>query len=118
MKEQILLQCGQTPEELSAQEKMLSFGSFNQEDAIRLANLMIEKMAADAEPFAVIIELNGARVFQYVPAGTGPYNLFWMERKLFTVKTMGKSTMRVRAEEESMGHDLKLDALAPESELV
>lgn len=118
MKKQIILGCGQTPEEVFDQEKALCFPSFKQEDAIGLAHLMMESMATGAGPFAVIIELNGVRVFQYVPPRTGPYNLLWMERKLFTVKVMEKSTMRVRAEEESKGHDLKLDALAPESELI
>ena len=94
---------GRDPQILEKQEQALRFDAFTQTNAICLGKQMIASSEKMGIPFAIIIELNGIRVVQYVPEGTGAFHLLWMESKLYTVKTFGKSTMRIWAENEQRG---------------
>ena len=89
--------------ELIAQEEQLVFDRFGQNDALRLAEIMISISKECGMAFGIEICLNGMVVFKYMPEGTGRLNDVWMEKKIQTVLLTGWSTMRVWAMHEMIG---------------
>ena len=90
-------------DELIAQEEKFRFDSFSQKEAGALAGIMMQKEDEWGRPVAVCIQLNGSTVFQYLPEGTGKLHEQWFKKKIFTVTTLGWSTMRYWAWQHRIG---------------
>lgn len=92
---------------LEMQEEILQFSHFTNEDAWELGNLIVTEAKRRRLPVAVSIRLNnGYTLFQYASDGTNLHNEHWMSRKMNTVRTLERSSLRscmlLRKNEESL----------------
>ena len=79
---------------LRRQEELLQFDSFNNEDAWKLGNIMVEEIHRRGIDLSVCIrKINGNIVFQYATDGTNLNNQNWMRRKFNTVTYMECSSL-------------------------
>ena len=104
-------------EELIAHEEKLVFDAFSADDAMKLAQILLEEQKKDGKMAAIRIVLNGFEVYRYMPEGTGSYNSAWMDKKLSTVQLMGKSTLRLWTEMDLRGVKRKPELL-PTSDIL
>lgn len=105
-------------EEIQAEEKRFQFDHFSRKDATDLAKIMLRKSDELGMPFAIMIKLHGMIVFQYLPTGTGRFNLAWMEKKISTVELLGKSTMSLWVGMEARGGTRDNSQPIPASDIV
>lgn len=95
------------------QEKLLQFESFNNEDAWKLGNIMVEEMKKQEIDLAISIrKINGNIVFQYASDGTSLNNQIWMDRKFNTVKCMEQSSIRAAIEADRDGNTVATHGLS------
>ena len=105
-------------EEVMQEEKRLLFDRFSRKDAVELGKIMLDKMEELNMTFSFVIKLNGLVVFQYLPEGTGQFNLLWMEKKIHTVELLGRSTMGLWVGLDSRGVKRDNSQLLPSSDIV
>ena len=92
-------------------EQTYQFASFSHADAWELGHDLVAACAKMPGPLAVQIEINHVIVFRYFPDGTGKYHEQWLRRKLNTVNTVEKSSLRVFYELEQNHETLEEDWL-------
>ena len=63
------------------QEESLRFGHFDNEDAWKLGNIIVEQARAKQVAIAAEIWINGYQVFRYGFQGTNSFNDIWLRRK-------------------------------------
>ncbi|MGN1008445.1 MAG: heme-degrading domain-containing protein [Butyricicoccus sp.] len=95
------------------QEERFQFFSFSREDALKLGLMMCETAKRYKQGVAMVIEVNGLRVFQHVTEGAGRHNVEWAGRKINTVNQFGKASLRVWAEFEHNGQTMEEERLDP-----
>lgn len=104
-------------DEIIEQEKKYQFEHFTQNDAMRLADIMMQEAKKCGGPACFAIYLNQCIVFQYLPEGTGPLNEKWMKRKIDTVMTLRWSTMHFWCWQEKYPGIQRTGELYPEGEI-
>ena len=77
------------------QEESLRFGHFDNEDAWKLGNIIVEQARAKQVAIAAEIWINGYQVFRYGFQGTNSFNDIWLRRKVNTVNMLHRSSLRV-----------------------
>ena len=77
------------------QEKTLLFEHFNNDDAWRLGNIIVDTAQKRGLCVAVDIVINGYRVFRYGFNGTNMFNDVWLQRKINTVTVLHRSSLKV-----------------------
>lgn len=78
---------------IDRQEQLLQFDSFDNETAIRIGLLMLEKSRKAGKSVAVEITRCGHRIFHAALDGTSPDITDWMRRKMNTVCRVFRSTL-------------------------
>lgn len=91
---------------LEQQEEQLVFDRFDNDDAWELGNLIVQEARERKAAVAVDIVINGFRVFRYGFSGTNDYNEIWLNRKINSVNTMHKSTLRLHYMMRTGGEDI------------
>lgn len=79
---------------LLAQEALLQFDSFSNEDAWTLGCMLVARAKKAGVAPAFEITVNGYTVFRYGFAGTNQHNTHWLNRKRNTVTVTGTSSLR------------------------
>ena len=80
---------------VARQEKELRFDHFDNDDAWELGSIIVEEARKKGLAIAVDIVINGYKVFRYGFQGTNNYNDIWLTRKINSVTTIQKSTLRL-----------------------
>jgi uncharacterized protein (UPF0303 family) len=80
---------------IEEQERNLVFPSFDNEDAWRLGNLLVELARARNASVTIDIRRNGQQLFHCALTGTSVDNDFWLQRKSRTVDRFGQSSFLV-----------------------
>jgi uncharacterized protein (UPF0303 family) len=82
--------------ELAAEEEVLQFTSFTNDDAWELGTAMAAVARRQAAPVAIDISRNHHQLFHVALPGATPDNDAWIERKTRVVNRFGHSTLYVR----------------------
>ena len=100
---------------LEKQEEMLRFDRFDNSEAWRLGNAMVERANRLGLTVAISIRTaDGGAAFQYLPDGTNALNDNWMRRKANTVSLMGHSSLYASYILEKNGESLEDNGLSSE----
>lgn len=81
------------------QEEVLKFKSFNNEDALKLGNILAELTKNCTSPISIRVFIKDVIVFQYTMAGDEETRFGWTYRKYQLIKKTGHSSMhgKIRA---------------------
>lgn len=107
----------ETPEQerqrVEAEERVLVFESFTNDDALTLGLALVEKARAGRLPIAIDVERCGQRVFHAAMPGSAPDNFHWIERKKRLVNRVFRSSysvaLKLRATGKTLAESLFLD---------
>lgn len=81
--------------EIISQEEILQFERFNNEDALNLGMLIINKARTQNNVITIDITRNGHQLFHYSLEGTSPDNDQWVIRKNRVVNRFNRSSLYV-----------------------
>ena len=76
---------------VEAEERELTLGSFDNDDALELGLALVEKARARKLPVAIDIERCGQRLFHAALPGSAPDNACWIERNESTLSIILKT---------------------------
>lgn len=96
----------QLMESVKKQEELLQFDHFNNEDALNLGMIIVERAKKENLSIVVDIRVGGFQMFRYSFAGTSPNNDSWLFKKANTVHDTGKSSLRIYCQLEQRGGKL------------
>lgn len=88
-------------------ENELVFNSFNNEDALRLGQIMIEIGRKYKKPIAVRVFINNYIAYQFLMEGTTDFHCGWMDRKQNLVERTHKSSLRCAIEQQFADKKMK-----------
>ena len=93
--------------ELAAQEELLQFTRFDNDDALELGSRLVHAARAIDAPVAIDISRNGHVLFHVALPGATPDNDGWIARKSRVVQRFGRSSLYVRTQCELDGTSLE-----------
>jgi uncharacterized protein (UPF0303 family) len=93
--------------ELAAQEELLQFTHFDNDDALELGSRLVQAARAIDAPVAIDISRNGHVLFHVALPGATPDNDGWIARKSRVVQRFGHSSLYVRTQCEVDGTSLE-----------
>jgi uncharacterized protein (UPF0303 family) len=79
-------------EDLLKEEQDLQFNSFNEADAWKLGNLLVEEALSEGLPVTIDITRSGQQLFHVSLPGTTVDNDVWVRRKINLVNRFGHSS--------------------------
>ena len=80
---------------LLAEEELLQFTTFSNEDAWELGTRLVEDARAAGLPITIDIRRGDQQLFHAAMPGTSPDNDAWIERKIRVVRRFGRSSFAV-----------------------
>jgi len=80
---------------LLAEEELLQFTTFSNEDALALGGLLVEAARAGALPVTIDVRRGDQQLFHAAMPGTSADNDAWIERKIRVVRRFGRSSFAV-----------------------
>ncbi|MGZ4282154.1 MAG: heme-degrading domain-containing protein [Gaiellaceae bacterium] len=101
---------------LLAEEELLQFATFSNEDALALGATMVEAARAAALPITIDIRRGDQQLFHAAMPGTAPDNDAWIERKIRVVRRFGRSSFAVGTALRLDGRTIEDTYLLPEAE--
>ena len=90
-------------------EKTISEFNWDRDSLIKFGTQLVETGKAKKLPVAVAIFLDDVKIFQRFLEGTSKTNELWVQRKIDTVRSIGHSTLYLRAVLEELGAYQKLE---------
>jgi uncharacterized protein (UPF0303 family) len=82
-------------EKLKKEENELVFKNFSNNDALKIANLIIEKATKNNHRICIDITKNNTQIFHFSFSGTSADNNQWVKRKNHVVYRFNKSSYHV-----------------------
>jgi uncharacterized protein (UPF0303 family) len=101
---------------LLAEEQLLQFTTFTNDDAWELGNRLVEAARAGALPVTIDIRRGDQQLFHVALAGTAADNDAWIERKVRVVRRFGRSSFAVGTALRLEGRTIEEKFLLSESE--
>jgi len=101
---------------LLAEEELLQFTTFSNEDALALGAMMIEAARTAALPIAIDVRRGDQQLFHAAMPGATADNDAWIERKIRVVRRFGRSSFAVGTALRLDGRTIEDTYLLPESE--
>ena len=101
---------------LLAEEELLQFTTFSNEDALALGAMLVEAARAAALPLTIDIRRGDQQLFHAAMPGTTSDNDAWIERKIRVVRRFGRSSFAVGTALRLDGRTIEDTYLLPESE--
>ena len=95
-----------TDAELAAEEALLVFESFTNDDAIALGLALVERARAEQLAVTVDVRRGEQQVFHAALPGTTADNDAWVERKVRVVRRFEQSSFRVGCTLRRLGHSI------------
>lgn len=95
-----------------AQEDLLRFDSFTNDDAYAIGRFISERMYEMKKELSVAVRnIKGTVLYQHLPNGTNFMNQNWMNRKFNTVSCFEKSSLGVWAKTSISGEGIEAQGL-------
>ena len=101
---------------LLAEEELLQFATFSNEDALALGAALVEAARTAALPVTIDIRRGDQQLFHAAMPGTTADNDAWIERKIRVVRRFGRSSFAVGTALRLDGRTIEDTYLLPESE--
>ena len=101
---------------LLAEEELLQFTTFSNEDALALGAVLVEAARAAALPVTIDIRRGDQQLFHAAMPGTTADNDAWIERKIRVVRRFGRSSFAVGTALRLDGRTIEDTYLLSESE--
>ena len=101
---------------LLAEEELLQFTTFSNEDALALGAMLVEAARTAALPVTIDIRRGDQQLFHAAMPGTTADNDAWIERKIRVVRRFGRSSFAVGTALRLDGRTIEDTYLLPESE--
>ncbi|HVN59689.1 MAG TPA: heme-degrading domain-containing protein [Gaiellaceae bacterium] len=101
---------------LLAEEELLQFTTFSNEDALALGAMMVEAARTAALPIAIDVRRGDQQLFHAAMPGATADNDAWIERKIRVVRRFGRSSFAVGTALRLDGRTIEDTYLLPESE--
>ena len=101
---------------LLAEEELLQFTTFSNEDALALGAMMIEAARTAALPIAIDVRRGDQQLFHAAMPGATADNDAWIERKIRVVRRFGRSSFAVGTALRLDGRTIEDTYLLSESE--
>src|SRR5690349_6781198 len=102
--------------QLLQEEQKLQFAKFNEEDAWKLGNQLVELARNRNLPVTIDITRGTHQLFHAALRGTSPDNDEWVKRKVRLVYRFGHSSFYMGQMLKSKGKSIEQSYLVPESE--
>ena len=103
-------------ESLLAEEQLLQFTTFTNEDAWELGTRLVEAARAGGLPVTVDVRRGDQQLFHAALPGTSADNDAWIERKVRVVRRFGRSSLAVGTELRVEGRTIEEAYLLDEAE--
>ena len=104
------------PEDLLAQEHRLALPTFDEEDALALGSLAMQRARAIGLPVTIEVRRGGRVAFRAALPGSAPDQDGWVERKARVVEQSGHATLYERVRYEAAWTTYERATGLPESE--
>jgi len=101
---------------LLAEEELLQFATFSNEDALALGAMLVEAARTAALPVTIDIRRGDQQLFHAALPGTTADNDAWIERKVRVVRRFGRSSFAVGTALRLDGRTIEDTYLLPEAE--